>query len=45
MMVIILIHLNNFDSHEEGEGEGGDDEKEGDDGHEVTAEAGTLFTG
>ena len=32
--LVLLDHLNRV---EEGEGEGGDDEKEGDDGHEVTA--------
>ena len=40
-----LVLLDHLDGVEEGEGEGGDDEKEGDDGHEVTAEAGPLFTG
>ena len=40
-----LVLLDHFDSVEEGEREGGDDEKEGDNGHEVTAEAGPLFTG
>ena len=40
-----LVLLDHLDGVEEGEGERGDDEKEGDDGHEVTAEAGSLITG
>ena len=40
-----LVLLDHLDSVEEGEGERGDDEKEGDDSHEVTAEAGSLLAG
>ena len=38
----LLTHLDHFDCHEQGEGEGGHDEQDGDHGHEVRTDAGAL---
>ena len=48
MMVLMLmiqkvIDLNNFDSHEEGEGEGGDDHQDRGDRQQVREDARTLL--
>ena len=42
IVVMMMIHLNYFDSHEQWEGKSGHDEKDGDHGHEVGADAGAL---
>ena len=39
------LHLHYFDDHEEGEGEGDDDEEQGADGEEEGADAGALLAG
>ena len=38
----LLTHLDHFDGHEQGEGEGGHDEQDGDHGHEMRADARAL---
>ena len=43
MMIIFIIHLNNFDSHEEGEGEGGDDHEDRGDGQQVGEKSWALL--
>ena len=43
LMIQKVIDLNNFDSHEEGEGEGGDDHEDRGDGQQVGEKSGTLL--
>ena len=46
MMLIVIrkvIDLNNFDSHEEGEGEGGDDHEDRGDGQQVGEKSWALL--
>ena len=42
LMTTTMTHLDYFDCHEQGEGEGGHDEQDGDHGHEVCADARAL---
>ena len=43
LMIQKVIDLNNFDSHEEGEGEGGDDHQDRGDGQQVGEDSRTLL--
>ena len=43
IMMLLMANLDNFDSHEKGEGQGGDDHQHRGDGEQVREEAGAFF--
>ena len=43
IMMLLMANLDNFDSHEKGEGQSGDDHQHRGDGQQVGEEAGAFF--
>ena len=43
IMMMLMPNLDNFDGHEKGEGQGGDDHQHRGDGQQVGEEAGAFF--